>query len=66
MQRKNEDIRSILKTHGLTMWQVAERLNISEWTFTRWLRYDLAFERRNRIINAINELSCETQERRSK
>ena len=57
--KNNNDIRLLIKKRGLAMWQVAEHLGISEWTFTRWLRYDLTPERRAQIIAAIDEMAAE-------
>lgn len=59
MTVRNADIRSIIRKLGLTQWLVAEKMGISEATFTRWLRKELSDEERKQIFNAIEELRGE-------
>lgn len=59
MPRKNEDVRTLAKKKGVSFWQIAQKLDISEWTFTRWLRYDLEPERREAIMTAIDTIAEE-------
>jgi hypothetical protein len=43
---------------------VAERLGISEATFTRWLRSEMGDEKKRLVIDAINELKRELEEQK--
>ena len=52
----NRDIRLRLAGRGLTLWQLAEQLRISEPTMTRWLRSPLVGERREQIVRAIEAM----------
>ena len=53
----NQDIRMRIKSAGLKQWQVAQQCGVHEYTFIRWLRYELSDERRNTILKAIDALS---------
>ena len=57
--KKNNDIRIEAKRKGVSMWQIAQELNISEMTLFRWLRYDLEPEKRERILTAIDTIAEE-------
>jgi hypothetical protein len=59
MPRENEEIRLLIKKSGLSQWMVADKLNIGEATFTRWLRKELSEERRQIVVNAIREVKQE-------
>ena len=41
---------------GVKLWQVAQELEVSEATLTRWLRTELDAEREGRILSAIDEI----------
>lgn len=55
--KRNEDVRKVMKENGLFQWQVAEQIGISEFTFTRWLRSTLSDKRKELILNAIAKLA---------
>lgn len=55
----NQNIRILAKQQGVRLWEVAQRLQISQATMTRMLRTDLTAENQQRIITAINELGKE-------
>ncbi|MBQ3155237.1 MAG: hypothetical protein IJB88_08410 [Clostridia bacterium] len=59
---KKETVKSIIKEKGLTQWQIAKKLCVSEWTLCRWLRSEPEGELRERILQAIESLAAETQE----
>jgi len=50
---KNFLIRERIKQSGLTHWEVAEALGVSEFTFCRWLRKEIEGERLEQVMNAI-------------
>lgn len=56
---ENTDIRQELLIANLKQWKVAERMGMSESTFSRMLRHELPQEKKNRIRLAISELSGE-------
>jgi predicted transcriptional regulator len=61
--RRNDDIRRSIRESGLHQWMVAERLGISEATFTRWLRTEMSGERKKMVMDAIQELKRELMQR---
>ena len=58
----NTDIRTAAKQNGVRLWEVADRLNVSEPTITRWLRAELADERKAAIIEAIDRVAAQHAE----
>ena len=52
----NQDIRLRLAGRGLTLWQLAEQVGVSEPTMTRWMRTPLTGDRREKIIQAIEAM----------
>ena len=55
----NQDIRIAAKQNGVRLWEVADRLNVSEPTITRKLRRELPADEKQRIISLIDEISAE-------
>lgn len=53
------DIRKKIKESGFTYWLVADRLGIADTTFSRWLRKELPKEKKEMILNAVEELKLE-------
>jgi hypothetical protein len=49
----NLEIRAELKARGLKHWELAEALNISEFTLTRWLRREMMDSRKKEILSMI-------------
>lgn len=62
MSEANREIRIIIGQNLLKYWQVAERLGISDATFSRWLRTPLREDRKMRVEKAIGELLEEKTE----
>jgi hypothetical protein len=56
MKRPNDDVRWFVRTKGLYLWQVADQLGVSEITLIRWLRKPLKDDKKQAIMNAVNEL----------
>lgn len=54
---ENQNLRTILKLKGIPMWKLAKQIGISEPTITRWFRTELAPEKYEKVITAIQELS---------
>lgn len=57
----NTDIRTAAKQNGVRLWEVAERLNVSEPTITRKLRRELPNEEKQRIFSLIDEIAADKQ-----
>lgn len=56
MPTANLDIRFAIRKAGLTQYLVAEKLGISEATFTRRLRKELSPEEKQKIYDVIDDL----------
>lgn len=52
---KNQDIRQEIAKRRLRQYEVAQVLQISEFTLSRWLHSKLEPERRERILKAIDK-----------
>lgn len=53
---KNLDIRQEVKENGLYLWQIADKLNISDNWLSRLLRHELSDEKKSEIRSIIKEL----------
>lgn len=53
---KNNDIRNMALMHGVKLWQIAERLKITDSYFSRMLRKELPSEKKEQIQNIIIEI----------
>lgn len=54
----NQEIRNAAKKKGVTLWQIADLLEVSEATMTRKLRRELPEKERKHILNAIALLAA--------
>jgi len=54
---ENKDVRKTIYQNNLRHWQVAEKIGISSFTFSVWLRTPLTDERKRRVEKAINDLT---------
>lgn len=52
----NLEVRQMIFAKGLKHWQIAKALNISEGTFSRWMRYEMEPERKALVVKAIKKL----------
>ena len=57
----NQEIRETAKNKRVRLWQIADKLGISEPTMTRKLRHELAEDEKNHILNIIHELAEEAK-----
>ena len=53
-ERANQRIRHALELKGMRMWELAEKLKISETHFGRLMRSELPDDEQNQIISIIN------------
>ncbi len=57
--KANNDIRIKAKEKGIHLWEVADRLNITDATFSRKLRKELPSAEKEKILAIIDELAKE-------
>lgn len=50
---KNADIREAAKKHGVYLWEIAEGLGISDFSFSRRLRHELTPDQKADILEII-------------
>ncbi len=55
----NERIKKTAKESGVYHWQIAERLGIGDFYFSRKLRHELPEAEQDKIMRIINELAAE-------
>ena len=53
---QNIKIRKMAKKHGVKLWQIADRLEISDSSFSRKLRHELSPEEQAKIIEIIRDI----------
>lgn len=53
--KANLEIRKALQEKNLKQWQLADLVGINEYTLTKWLRKELAPEKKEMLLNAIKE-----------
>lgn len=53
----NADIRAAAKEAGVSLWKIADALNVSEPTVTRMLRHELSDDRKRELMTAIQTIS---------
>lgn len=56
---RNEEIRDYIKSKGIPMWRVAERLGIADSNFSRMLRYEISEDKKKEIMHIVDELVTE-------
>lgn len=61
MSKKNIDIREAIKNSGFSHWFIADRLGVTDTTFSRWLRKELAEEKKKEIFQIIKKLESEVE-----
>ncbi len=49
----NENVRIMARKKKIALWEIAEKIGISEATITRWMRVQLPKEKENCIMQAI-------------
>lgn len=56
---RNKEIRDYIKSKGIPMWRVAERLGIADSNFSRMLRYEISEDKKKEIKHIVDELATE-------
>lgn len=57
--RRNLDVRSAAKNAGVFLYEIAEKLGVSEPTFIRYLRKELSDSMKAKVLVAIEEIKRE-------
>lgn len=57
--KKNQELRSAMKTRKVFIWEIADRLGIHETTLIKKLRKQLTPEQTKKIFSIIEELHLE-------
>ncbi len=57
--RRNLDVRSAAKENGVYLYEIAEKLGVSEPTFNRYLRKELSDGWKAKVLAAIKEIKRE-------
>ena len=52
----NVEIRNLMRKKRLRQYEVAQALQISEFTFSRWLRDELLKDKKEKILSIIEEI----------
>lgn len=56
---RNREIKEYIKSKSVPMWMVAERLGITDSSFSRMLRYEISEEKKSQIRAIADELAAE-------
>lgn len=59
----NIEIRAIISRNRFRHFEIAEKMGITEFSFSRMLRKELTEEQRKRVLKAIEELRAEEAKR---
>lgn len=59
MIKRNTEIRAAAKSAGVFLYEIAEKLDVSEPTFIRWLRKELDEPTKRKALTAIEEIKRE-------
>ena len=53
---KNQDVRADMKIKQIRQWEVAEKLGISEFTLSRWMRKELSGVKKEQINQVMKRI----------
>ena len=59
MTKRNTEIRAAAKSAGVFLYEIAEKMDVSEPTFIRWLRKELDEPTKRKALTAIEEIKRE-------
>ena len=63
---KKEEVKRLMKQNQRKQWEVAEAMEISEFTLCRWLRKDLKGKQLERLNSAIKKVRSGKEETHGK
>lgn len=52
----NQDVKTEMKVKRVRQWEVAEKLEISEFTLSRWMRKELSDVKKEQIYQAVEKI----------
>ena len=55
----NAELRKKAKEKGVLLWQVAERLNVSDSQFSKMLRHELPQDKKKEALAAVEAIAAE-------
>lgn len=55
-EKANLDIRQIMKSSDVAMWEIGKALGVCEQTVIRWFRTEMPQERKELILQTIGEI----------
>ena len=58
---RNKEIKEYIKSRKVPMWRIAERLGITDSSFSRMLRYEILEEKKSQIRAIADELAAGQQ-----
>ena len=61
MLKKNKRIRDYAKAHNVFLWELADRIGISESWLVRKLRKELSTEEADKMMGYIDEIAADRQ-----
>ena len=61
MIKKNVDVRKAAKDSGVFLWEIADKLGVSEPTLHRWLRKEMPDSQKAKFYSAIEQVKLEHQ-----
>ncbi len=61
MMKRNNGVRSAAKENGVYLYEIAEKLDVSEPTFIRWLRKELDEPTKRKTLAAIEQIRRERE-----
>ena len=56
MTKHNNDIRTKARENGVYLYEIAEKMRVSEPTFNRWLRKELSEDLKQKALAAIEQI----------
>ena len=57
--KNNYDIRTLARSRGVKLWEIAEALHIQDSAFSRKLRHELPQDQKEKILTIIDQLAKE-------
>lgn len=61
----NSDVRTKARENGVRLWEIADKLGISEPTITRKLRRELPADEKQKILAIIDEIAAKKQNKQT-
>ena len=55
--RANKELRARAKSNNVYLWEIANKMNVSEPTITRWFRTEMDHQMANDVKKAIDDIS---------